>query len=77
MNFAKMIFAMLLFIIGFLVGITEVFVLINPTETLTLGNSNFHSPLLGHATYLLYTISSLGMSFLLLKSFNKTELILK
>ncbi len=77
MSFAKMIFAMLLFIIGFLIGTTEIFVLINPTETLTLGDSNVHPLWLSHATYLLYTISCLGTSFLLVKSFERTNSKLK
>ncbi len=38
MSFAKTIFALLFFIIGSLVGITEIYILINPNELQTVGN---------------------------------------
>lgn len=40
MSFAKTIFALLFFIIGSLVGITEIYILINPNELQTEWTSN-------------------------------------
>ncbi len=77
MNFAKLIFSMLLFMIGFMIGVTEIFALLVPHQRLTLGDANIQPLWMAHAAYLLGTISCLGTSFLLLKNFNKTELILK
>ena len=49
MSFAKTIFALLFFIIGSLVGITEIYILINPNEIQTVGNFNFQNLWLVHS----------------------------
>ena len=73
MSFAKTIFALLFFIIGSLVGISEIYILIKPNELQTVGNFNFQSFWLVHAAYLLCTISCLGSSFLLAKDSDRTK----
>ena len=78
MSFAKTIFALMFFMIGILVGITEIYVLINPSELQTVGNFNFQNLWFVHATYFLCTVSCLGSSFLLAKdSEQKDEIDLK
>lgn len=73
MSFAKMIFALLFFIIGSLIGITEIYILINPNELQMVSNFNAQHLWLVHATYLLCTISCLGSSFLLAKDSDQKD----
>ena len=77
MSFAKTIFALLFFIIGSLVGITEIYILIYPNKLQTVGNFDFQNTWLVHAAYLLCTISCLGSSFLLSRNIDQTKAKLK